>query len=369
MEQTKTGNGPESPADLEWSQGAKNPREENDNSNDDKIDMLTLGTLFSDTEDDKDDDIPLILKDDTETLKDAIVQKPSTAGKASGTPSGDTVAKSNDRKKKRPNDKERTKNRNVKRHKSSDKPSTFNPLTKLKIDEKAQLIQSKHVYVKLYADFLEYLNNRETDEKAPGYKPLEWYENCVKKKTLVYEALRKDSLSAVFCQTDKDGSMSRTQARFVQEYIMDCLVEYYQPYRRDVVKFEDCTYENGYFRVMCADKFSLLFLKSLSLENVWPECPKVRVITNYDLCDMLEVTTILPIDRFKDFNDFLKLIVFQNREIDVRRWILMKKEVSGNSDVLYLKMDRTSVQDIMSVGGKLYCGVEYITFYSSELKP
>lgn len=425
MEETKVNLGPESPADLEWSQGAKNPRKDTkDESDDDKFDIINIGPLDSDTDDD--DNGILVLKDDDELPKEVTQRDDVT-----GTPAGDTGTSSGEQKRAHENNEDKTESEKAivdtgtssgqqkraldnngdktenkkakvdngtlsdeqKRPLDNNKDKTESKKAKVeeipteyylrekerrnllheserteRIDLSQKIKKTSSVHQKIYDRFYERIENTDPSDLVQEFKIRDYLVKSIQANEKVYSNFRKDPLTAIFCPRSNLGTVTRPQAQHLQNAIMQLLVEYYKPYRGDLVRFEDCIFDEGYFSVKCADLFSLQYLKTLSFQNVWPGSPKFEVITAIDFASMIDVSIVFYRNKFKDFKEFLKLIVFQNRDIDVRRWVYVRKELF-QMEKWYLKIDAVSLRYIYDVGGKLRCGTELLEFKSNVRYP
>lgn len=343
MEVTNKNQGPESPADLQWSQGAKNPRIENVR-HEKNVGMLSSKPSYD-------------IKDNVGTSKDDICIATNVRDE---TPEGDIITNPQSRitgnigKKLRPVKK--------KNKSSSDVAVTKDPLGRKRVKKK--LVRA-------------FKNGKIPLDKAKNYgvsgitlchilQPKnKWYKIKLMAVKHIYNKVMADPLLvAILCGNNKAGHVTRKRTNMIiaklTENILKCT--------KFIPKFNGFNLEDGILLVSCYDLQSVTWLKSQCFYNLW-EGGTTYVLNCHNFQCPTIYTAIFPDLPEMASKKILNVLSKQNPGLDLLRFSVRNKKKHRDHTGLSVSfdIDASSISQLKAVNMNLYFGLNKITLCRDKL--
>lgn len=325
MEETKIHKGPESPADLQWSQGAKNPRMENHTN------VTDQRTLLSDTNDSNQPDV--------ETYDDDICIESDSV---EGPPKGDTATDSNQ---------------------GCDDPNSW-------------LTKSKKKRRKIRNNLIKQIHKGRTDENDSLLKEMSdhklcitlqpkknWYKKKLQAKSSIISVIMENPLEvAILSGGQKDGSLSEEQSNIIIDKLTDNI--YHVPKEEISPKFEKFSYQNGVLLITCYNNATVEWLKHEDFLNLW-KAGTAMALNKYDYENGSMYRVRVP-GEIQATPSILKLMSAQNPKLYTYNLIILQKFVDPEAVHLKLVVNDDFIAQLEKLDSRPYYGLTRVLFNSGK---
>lgn len=185
-----------------------------------------------------------------------------------------------------------------------------------------------------------------------------------------YSQMIRDDLKILI--VDKVNGISQQQAQLLQLKIMEYLDNYINTNPEKVPRFLETAYTFRCIKIVCADEFTLKWLKQI-IVNLSPPPWKgarleVTLMSSYSMLSTMsrkqssykpkpkegQVRFIIPTTTKVEFAEVAKRIGMCNPPIKTDSWKKLKEEKMKNSTVYYVSMSNDCIDEIRSKGNRLF---------------